>query len=277
MLIMAGAPLGNIGDATSRLKEAIASTPYIAAEDSRRFARLCQDLGITHHAKVISFFEGNENDRLESLVEILKEGNDLLVITDAGMPGISDPGYRLIAAAIENEIPVSVIPGPSAVTTALLLSGLATDRFSFEGFAPRTSGARKTWAEKLAEEERTWIFFEAPHRLEECLSDLTTVLANRRIAICREMTKTYEETFRGTVQEALDWSRSKEILGELTIVVEGFNPNSREFSDEFLVGEVLKREGAGEERKEAIAAVAKQYGMQKRVVFDAMVQAKIRS
>ena len=276
MLIMAGAPLGNIGDATERLKESIASVPFIAAEDSRRFARLCQDLGIQHRAKVISFFEGNETERLDSLLEILKSGQDLLVITDAGMPGVSDPGYRLIAAAIENEIEVKVIPGASAVTTALLLSGLPTDRFSFEGFAPRTSGTRKSWFEKLKGEERTWIYFEAPHRLEESLSDLVEVMPDRRIAVCREMTKTYEETFRGTSMQALAWARSKEILGEITVVVAGFNPASLEYSNEFLIDEVMRRERAGEDRKDAIAAVAKQFGLQKRVVFDAMVQAKIR-
>jgi len=161
VLILAAAPLGNVLDASAHLRAAILAAKYVAAEDSRRFSRLCRDLDITHTAKVISFFEGNEIERIDELMAILQSGNDLLVITDAGMPGISDPGYRLIRAAIERNIGVKVLPGPSAVTTALLLSGAPSDRFCFEGFPPRTSGARLTWFENLAQEERTIIFFEA--------------------------------------------------------------------------------------------------------------------
>ena len=175
MLILAAIPLGNPGDASARLKEAITQVDFIAAEDSRRFGRLCAELGITYEAKIYSFFEGNENERLEPLLEILSSGKDLLVVTDAGMPGISDPGYRLTREAIARDIPIRVLPGPSAVTTALLYSGLPTDRFCFEGFLPRTSGARITALEKLEEEERTMIFFEAPHRLEESLVDAISV------------------------------------------------------------------------------------------------------
>ena len=167
MLILAAIPLGNPADASLNLREAIVSANFIAAEDSRKFSRLCSDLGITYSAKIISFFEGNEIERLEELVKILESGSDLLVVTDAGMPGISDPGYRLARAAVEKNIKIKVLPGPSAVTTAPLLSGLPSDRFCFEGFAPRTSGARKTWFENLANETRTIIMFEAPHRLLE--------------------------------------------------------------------------------------------------------------
>lgn len=277
MLIVAAAPLGNIADASERLKSAIHSAQFIAAEDSRRFSRLCQDLDIAYSAQVISFFEGNENEKLEPLVEILKSGRDLLLITDAGMPGISDPGYRLVVAAVELGIPVTVLPGPSAVTTALVLSGLPTDRFVFEGFAPRAQGARKSWLEKMASEERTWIFFEAPHRIMECIKDMNELFHDRRIAICREMTKTYEEVFRGTASEALTWCSSKEMLGEFTVVVGGFNRREQNYSEEEIVAQVLARESAGEERKEAIASIAKELGLQKRVVFDAMVHAKIRS
>ena len=165
MLILAAIPLGNPGDASSNLKSAIVEAKYIAAEDSRKFSRLCADLGVTHSAKIISFFEGNEIERLEELVKIMESGSDLLVVTDAGMPGISDPGYRLVRAAIAKNIKIKVLPGPSAVTTALLLSGLPSDRFCFEGFAPRSGGARVSWCENLANEERTIILFEAPHRL----------------------------------------------------------------------------------------------------------------
>jgi 16S rRNA (cytidine1402-2'-O)-methyltransferase len=275
MLILAAVPLGNPGDATARLRESIERVEYVAAEDSRRFTRLCQDLGIRHNAKVISFFEGNESDRLEGLIEILESGKDLLVVTDAGMPGISDPGYRLAREAVARDIQISVLPGPSAVTTALLLSGLPSDSFCFDGFPPRTSGSRVAWFEVRAEEERTIIIFEAPHRLIESLEDMQAAFgADRRAAICREMTKTYEEVARGTIAELIAWAASKEILGEITIVIEGFNPESRKFSDEELISKVLARESAGEARKEAIAAVAKEVGIAKRAVFDLMVANK---
>ena len=275
MLILAAIPLGNPGDASARLKEAITSADFIAAEDSRRFGRLCAELGITYEAKIFSFFEGNENERLEPLLEILATGKNLLVVTDAGMPGISDPGYRLTREAIARDIPIRVLPGPSAVTTALLFSGLPTDRFCFEGFLPRTSGARITALEKLRNEERTMIFFEAPHRLLESLQDAVTVLGpDRRAAICREMTKTYEETIRGTLSELVEWAASREILGEISLVVAGFDPSARIFSPEDLADMVLARESQGESRKEAIAEVAKATGIAKREVFDVMVAHK---
>jgi len=275
MLILAAIPLGNPGDASSRLKEAIITADFIAAEDSRRFGRLCAELGITYDAKIYSFFEGNENERLEPLLAILKEGKDLLVVSDAGMPGISDPGYRLTREAIAAGIPIRVLPGPSAVTTALLFSGLPTDRFCFEGFLPRTSGARITALEKLASEERTMIFFEAPHRLLESLQDCVTVLGAERLgAICREMTKTYEEIIRGTLAELTTWAQEYEVLGEITLVVAGFDASARTFTPADLVEMVLGREGQGESRKEAIAEVAKATGIAKREVFDVMVAHK---
>ena len=275
MLILAAIPLGNPGDASERLKAAITSADFIAAEDSRRFGRLCAELGVTYTAKIFSFFEGNENERLEPLLEILATGADLLVVTDAGMPGISDPGFRLTREAIARDIPVKVLPGPSAVTTALLFSGLPTDRFCFEGFLPRTSGARISALEKLRNEERTMIFFEAPHRLLESLTDAVTVLGpDRKAAICREMTKTYEETIRGTLKELVEWAESREILGEISLVMAGFDAAGRTFTDEELAEMVIAREGQGESRKEAIAEVAKATGIAKRDVFDVMVAHK---
>jgi 16S rRNA (cytidine1402-2'-O)-methyltransferase len=275
VLILAAAPLGNVLDASAHLREAIVAAKYVAAEDSRRFTRLCRDLGITYTAKVISFFEGNEIERIDELMEILQSGNDLLVITDAGMPGISDPGYRLIRAAIERKIDVKVLPGPSAVTTALLLSGAPSDRFCFEGFPPRTSGARLSWFEKLAQEERTIIFFEAPHRLPECISDAVKALGTeRKGAICREMTKTYEEVIRGTLGELEEWATSNEVLGEITVVIEGFDPSSQSYSEADLIALVLAKESAGISRKDAIADVAHEIGVAKREVFDAMVSSK---
>jgi 16S rRNA (cytidine1402-2'-O)-methyltransferase len=275
VLILAASPIGNPRDASERLKTAISEVEFVAAEDSRRFARLCQDLGVTHQAKVISFFEGNETERLDGLMEILESGKDLLVITDAGLPGVSDPGFRLAREAVSRNIELSVLPGPSAVTTALLLSGIATDRFAFDGFPPRTSGARIAWFEKSRVEERTMIYFEAPHRLVESLHDMREVFGgDREISISREMTKTYEETVRGTIDEIVKWAESKEILGEITIVLAGFNPGDAQYSEQDYVEKVLARELAGEARKEAIAAVAKELGVQKRLVFDAMVHQK---
>jgi len=275
MLILACAPLGNPGDATTRLREVITSAKFIAAEDSRKLTRLAHDLGIVYTGKVISYFEGNESERLDQLTEILESGEDLLVITDAGAPGVSDPGYRLIRAAIEKNIEIKVLPGPSAPVTALLLSGAPTDRFCFEGFTPRTSGTRKAWFEDLAEEERTIIFFEAPHRLKESLVDACEVFGVERLgAICREMTKTYEETIRGTLGELLAWSTDREILGEITIVLHGFDASTKSYSGDELVNLVLERESAGMSRKDAIGIVAKQLDLPKRQVFDALVAHK---
>ena len=275
MLVLAAIPLGNPKDASRHLSEAIVAAKFIAAEDSRKFSRLCSDLNVKHSAKVISFFEGNETERIGELLEILTSGADLLVVSDAGMPGISDPGYRLVRAAIAANVQVKVLPGPSAVTTALLLSGLPCDRFCFEGFAPRTSGTRQAWFETIAQETRTIIFFEAPHRLLESLADAKVILgANRKAAICREMTKTYEEIIRGDLSELHAWAASKEILGEITMVIAGYDQSAETFETSDLITEVLKQESAGISRKDAIAEVARATGISKRIVFDAMVTHK---
>jgi len=275
MLILACLPIGDARDASAHLVEEIKRAKYVAAEDSRKFARLCRDLEIKHNAKVISFFEGNETERLDELTSILKSQKDILVVTDAGVPGISDPGYRLIRAALNENIGIKVLPGPSAVTTALLLSGLPTDRFCFEGFPPRTKTARAKWFQDLAQEERTVIFFEAPHRITESLTDASNAFGDdRNAAVCREMSKQYEEVVRAPLADLITWSKSKDILGELTIVVEGFDLSSREFSTSDLIELVLEQERSGESRKEAISQVAKASGVSKRVVFDAMVTNK---
>ena len=275
MLILACLPIGDSRDASAHLIQSIQQVQYVAAEDSRKFARLCQDLNIKHNAKVISFFEGNESEKIEELTNLLKSQKDVLVATDAGAPGISDPGYRLIRAALQSNVEIKVLPGPSAVTTALLLSGLPTDRFCFEGFPPRTQGARAKWFEDLAQQERTIIFFEAPHRITECLIDAADAFGlDRSGAICREMSKNYEEVVRGSIAELISWAKSKEILGEITVVIAGFDPASRQIADEDLIKRVLELEEIGESRKEAIAQVAKKYAVAKRVVFDAMVTYK---
>jgi 16S rRNA (cytidine1402-2'-O)-methyltransferase len=273
-LILAATPLGNPGDASSRLKSAIQDATIIAAEDSRRFHRLCQDVEVTFTAKVVSFFEGNEEDRTKELLTELKNGATVLVVSDAGMPTISDPGFRLMREAIAQDIQVQVIPGPSAVTMAIALSGLPTDRFSFEGFPPRTTGARSATFEKLRFEERTMVFFEAPHRLKESLSDAVEVFGpERKGAICREMTKRYEESIRGTLSELLSWASSNEILGEITLVIQGAEIDSALRTANDMVDRVREFEAAGMDRKGAIATVADEFGISKRLVYAAVVDA----
>ena len=273
-LTLAATPLGNPGDASPRLKAAIESAEVIAAEDSRRFHRLASDLGVTFTAKIISFFDGNETARTQEVLALLQAGKRVLVVSDAGMPTISDPGFRLTRDAIALDIPIVVIPGPSAPTMALALSGLATDRFTFEGFLSRSAGARQTHLESLRFEERTMIFFEAPHRITECLADaLETFGGDRHAAICREMTKTYEETVRGTLSELLVWSKSKEILGEITMVIAGVPVGSAAKTAEEMVNRVREFESAGMDRKDAIATVAKEFDLPKKVVYAAVVDA----
>ncbi len=274
-LLIAGVPLGNPGDASARLISAISSASIIAAEDSRRFQRLCQDLGVSTQAKVLSFFEGNEEERTDQLLNELKNGADVLVVTDAGMPTVSDPGYKLVRSAIDANIPVEVLPGPSAVTTALALSGLPTDRFCFEGFVPRTQGAREKFFEAIRFESRTIVLFEAPHRLIDTLNVALNILgADRKAALCREMTKTYEETVRGDLTTLIEWANSKEVLGEITIVIEGASSSAKEINREKIVAAVRKLESVGMDRKEAVASIAAELNLPKREVFDAMVAAK---
>jgi 16S rRNA (cytidine1402-2'-O)-methyltransferase len=274
-LVLAGVPLGNPGDASPRLISAIKRASIIAAEDSRRFQRLCQDLNVDFDAKVLSFFEGNEDERTELLLKELLSGSEVLVVTDAGMPTVSDPGFKLVRGAVEAKINIEVLPGPSAVTTALALSGLPTDRFCFEGFAPRTKGAREKFFENLKFEPRTIVFFEAPHRLLDTLNCAISILGSERnVAICREMTKTYEETVRGNLSEIHIWASSKEILGEITIVIDGAREGAKEISQLSIIEAVRKLEDVGMERKAAIAAVSKEFDLPKREVFDAMVAAK---
>lgn len=274
-LLLAGVPLGNPGDASARLIRAIKSATIIAAEDSRRFQRLCQDLEVSATGKVISFFEGNEEERTNQLLSELKNGAEVLVVTDAGMPTVSDPGFKLVRAAVEANIPVEVLPGPSAVTTALALSGLPTDRFCFEGFVPRTQGAREKFFENLKFEPRTIVFFEAPHRLIETLEVATHLLgSDRKAALCREMTKTYEETVRGSLADIQKWANAKEILGEITVVISGATEGAKEKSQQEIIDAVRKLESVGMDRKDAISAVATELDLPKREVFDAMVAAK---
>ncbi|MEV0976760.1 16S rRNA (cytidine(1402)-2'-O)-methyltransferase [Streptomyces sp. NPDC049915] len=274
-LVLAGTPIGDVADAPPRLAEELSGADVVAAEDTRRLRRLTQALGVTPKGRVVSYFEGNESARTPELVEELVGGARVLLVTDAGMPSVSDPGYRLVAAAVEKDIKVTAVPGPSAVLTALALSGLPVDRFCFEGFLPRKAGERLSRLREVAEERRTLVYFEAPHRLDDTLAAMAEVFgAERRAAVCRELTKTYEEVKRGPLGELAAWA-AEGVRGEITVVVEGApERGAQEVSAEELVRRVRAREEAGERRKEAIAAVAAEAGLPKRQVFDAVVAAK---
>jgi 16S rRNA (cytidine1402-2'-O)-methyltransferase len=274
-VILAGVPLGQAGDASARLRAALASAPVIAAEDTRRLRRLCADLDVRPTGRVVSFFDANEAARVPGLLDALRSGQDVLVITDAGMPSVSDPGYRLVAAAVAAGLDVTALPGPSAVTTALAVSGLPVDRFCFEGFLPRKAGERRRALGALAAESRTMVFFEAPHRLAAAVRDLAAAFgADRQAAVCRELTKTYEEVRRGGLGELADWAAG-EVRGEITLVVAGAEAGKSDRAEpEALAAAVAEAEQAGASRKDAIAAVARVHGRPKREVFDAVVAAK---
>ena len=276
VLVLAASPIGDPADASPRLRAELARADVIAAEDTRRLRRLLQALEVRPAGHVVSYYDANEAVRAAELVDRLEAGARVLVITDAGMPGVSDPGYRVVAAAIAAAIRVTVVPGPSAVLAALAVSGLPVDRFCFEGFLPRKPGERERRLRELAAEPRTLVFFEAPHRLAAMLDALVGVFgADRAAAVCRELTKTYEEVRRGPLAELAAWA--VDVRGEITVVVAGAATRSgAELSGAELAARVADREAAGQPRKEAIAAVAAEVGRAKREVFDAVVAAKAR-
>lgn len=259
-------PIGDIEDASPALLRAIGTADVVAAEDTRRFAAFLGRAHATSAARVISYFEGNEASRTPELVELLGQGLTVVLVTDAGMPSVSDPGYRLVAAAIVAGIRVTAVPGPSAVLTALALSGLATDRFCFEGFLPRKGGPRRAALIELAAERRTMVFFEAPHRLAEMLVDASATLgADRQAAVCRELTKTYEEVRRGDLAELASWAAGG-VLGEITVVVAGAPAGVLPLAE--ALDEVRRRVTAGEKRSTAAAAVAAHSGHDRRELYD---------
>ncbi|SNY05699.1 16S rRNA (cytidine(1402)-2'-O)-methyltransferase [Paractinoplanes atraurantiacus] len=268
-VVLLGAPLGNVGDASTRLREVLSTADVIAAEDTRRLARLTRDLGVTVSGRVVSYFEGNDERRTPELVEALAGGAVVAVVTDGGMPSVSDPGFRLVRAALDAGYPVTAAPGPSAVTTALALSGLPSDRFVFEGFLPRTGSHRRSRLRELAAEPRTLVLFEAPHRIAGTLADLAAIFgADRPAAVCRELTKTYEEIRRSTLEELAADAAREEFRGEITLVVGGAPAGPAERpADEDLRAAVAAREAAGQSRRDAIQAVADEYGVKKREVY----------
>jgi 16S rRNA (cytidine1402-2'-O)-methyltransferase len=273
-LVLGGAPLGQPGDVGPRLREAMATADVLACEDTRRLHRLASDLGVTLTGRVVTFHETVERARLPGLVAAMTEGRTVLLITDAGMPSVSDPGYTLVRAAIEAGIEVTSVPGPSAVVTALAVSGLPSDRFTFEGFLPRKGGERRSALAALAAEPRTMVFYESPHRLAESLVDAVGAFgADRPAAVCRELTKTHEEVRRGPLSELADWA-AEGVRGEITLVVAGAVAGPVSMTPAELAAEVATEEAAGADRKEAIRTVVGRTGLPRRVVYDAVVAAK---
>ncbi|WP_347177438.1 16S rRNA (cytidine(1402)-2'-O)-methyltransferase [Glycomyces sp. L485] len=273
VLVLLGAPLGNPEDASPRVASELARADVIAAEDTRRLQRLLGELGVTARATITSYFEGNEAGKTDSLIEQLYDGKRVAVITDGGMPSVSDPGYRLVRAAIDAGIEVTAAPGPSAVTTALALSGLPCDRFSFEGFAPRKEGERRRLFAALAEDRRTMVFFESPRRIADTLRAMAEAFGeDRAAALCRELTKTYEDVRRGGLGELAEGAQADPPRGEITLVIEGWSgPDPEDATPEALAAAVAALEAAGTDRKAAMKEVATRFGVPRREVYNALI------
>lgn len=270
-VILAGTPIGDRRSASPALVETLRDARIIAAEDTRRLRDLLRRLDVETAARVVSYFEGNEVARTSELIECLRDGDDVVVATDAGMPSVSDPGYRLVTAAIEHDIVVTSVPGPTAVTTALAISGMPTDRFCFEGFLPRKSGERRRRLAELADEPRTTVVYEAPHRLADLLDEAAEILGtDRRAAVCRELTKTYEEVRRGGLAELAEWAREN-ARGEITIVIEGARGNSVSLDE--AVEMVADLADDGIKPSKAVAQVARATGVDRHELYDAVQNA----
>ncbi len=271
-LVLAGTPIGNAADASPALLAALAAADVVAAEDTRRFRAMLERIGAVTTAKVVSYFDGNEAARAAELLGALRDGAVVVVVSDAGMPTVSDPGYRLVTAAIQAGISVQVVPGPSAVLVALALSGLPTDRFCFEGFLPRKSGERRRRLAELAVEPRTMVFFEAPHRLSDFLSDAAAAFgAERSASVSRELTKTWEETRRGTLAELAAWAEAG-VRGEITVVVGGASGAGLSLAEALPL--VAERQAAGEPFSSAVAAVAADSGLPRKALYQAALEAR---
>ncbi len=276
-LILAAAPIGRPEDASASLAAALAAAPVIAAEDTRRVPRLARALGVTFTGRLVSYYEAVEAERVPALLAALASGQDVLLITDAGTPGISDPGYRLVNAAAGAGMRVSVLAGPSAVTAALAVSGLPSDRFCFEGFPPRKAGERARRLAALRDDPRTMVFFESARRLPATLAAMAEALGpGRRAAVCRELTKTHEEVRRGTLGELADWAAGG-VLGEITVVVGGASKDEVAGAGPTIaeaVERVAEAERSGRTRKDAIAAVVAETGLRRRDVYDAVIKSR---
>jgi 16S rRNA (cytidine1402-2'-O)-methyltransferase len=271
VLILAATPIGNLSDASPRLVEHLVGSKFIAAEDTRTLFKLAQALGVKINAKLFSLHDHNERERLEQLVEVARD-NDLLVVSDAGMPTVSDPGFNLVRACAEAGVAVTVVPGPSAVLSALAVSGLPTDRFTFEGFMPRKDGERRTLFEELLRERRTMIFFESPHRLLESLQAAAEVFGSeRKASVSRELTKKFEHTERGTLGELAEWAKS-DPKGEFVVVIAGAAGVIRDIHT--LVEDVLTLVDSGERLKDAVNQIAELSKVSKSELYQLSLDAR---
>ena len=270
ILVLAGAPIGDVASVSPAFRTALVEADVIAAEDTRRFHDMLRRIGLEVPGRVVSYFDGNEAARTPGLLADLLEGRRVVVVTDAGMPSVSDPGYRLVGAAVEAGVRVTAVPGPSAVLTALAVSGLPVDRFCFEGFLPRKQGERRRRFADLAEERRTMVFFEAPHRLDDFLDDAAAVLgADRPAAVCRELTKTYEEVVRGPLAELADWARNG-VRGEITVVVSG--AAAPVIDEAAAVEQVRGMRADGMRLKDAAKQVAAATGLSSKDLYAAVLE-----
>ena len=273
-IVLAATPIGDTQDASAKLRHLLETADVVAAEDTRRLAGLTQRLGVRITGRVLSHHEHNEASRVAELLDVVRGGGTVLVVSDAGMPTVSDPGLVLVRAAVAEGLTVTTAPGPSAVMAALAVSGLATDRFTFEGFPPRKAGERATVLRDLAREPRTMVFFEAPHRLAATLTAMAEAFGpDRPAAVCRELTKTYEEVVRDALGPLAEWAQG-EVRGEIVVVVAGAPPTTASVAD--LTAEVLARADAGERLKEAVTAVAEATGVPKRELYAAALAARAR-
>ena len=266
-LVLVGTPIGNLGDLSPRAVEELAKADVVACEDSRRTGRLLQHAGIRAR-ELLVVNDHNEAQRVEEVLARLARGQRVAVVTDAGMPGISDPGERLVRAASRDGFRVEVVPGPSAAVAALVASGLPTARFVFEGFLARKGGARRQRLAELADEQRTLVFYEAPHRVAATLTDLSTVLGGwRKVAVARELTKLHEEVWRGLLHEAVAWAEATPPRGEIALVVQGALPAGP--ADAAAVESAVQaRLDAGDSARDAAATVAADLGVPKRQAYE---------
>ena len=270
-LTLAAVPIGNFQDASLRLIKALATSDLIAAEDTRKIKRLINDLEIKTVAKIFSYFQENEVRKIDFLLQSIQEGLSVLVVSDAGMPTISDPGFKLVQAAIEANILIEVLPGPSAPIAALALSGFATDEFTFIGFLPRKKSQREVKFNEIKKTDRTFIFFESPRRLLTSLQELGEVVeAERAIVVARELTKTYQEIIRGTISEVIEWAQ-KEVLGEITVVIDRATKSATDAIGE-AIDEVNQLISQGASHKDAVTEVASQRGLAKRPLYEATLE-----
>lgn len=271
ILYLVGTPIGNFGDMTDRARETLGTVAVVAAEDTRRTGRLLAHFGI--EARMVSLFQGNENRRTQELLKELRSDHDVAVVSDAGMPGLSDPGYQLVRASVDAGIEVRVVPGPSAVLSALVVSGLPTDRFVFEGFLPRRAGDRRMRLRGLAHDRRTVVLFESPHRVATLLRDVLVELGNRQVAIARELTKLHEEVIRGRISEVLAGLSDVELKGELVVVLEG-SLRPQVLDHEELVEEARALVQAGMRKRDAASEVARKRGASANAIYESLLAAE---